>query len=394
MAALKLLPSGGINNVKEDAALRQDGRRTYLRDAVNVDISPMGKIDMRRSEVLASDLPYRCLWQSPLHGDVFAQLNGKWVKVNPDDWTNEDLADCGMGEIYHEVLNNRVIVSTERGLLSYDGGKAVKFTIDTPPAPAVSASGDGSLTSGHYGVAISWLDGEKESALSEMTSANVTDGRLNVTLPMVLADNVTAVRLYATRADGGELLLIGEYPKDTLSVEIALEPDYGRAAAFRHLAPMPAGKYLKYWRGRLLSVQKNVLYFSEANAYHLHDERHGFVQFGQRITFMQPVDGGVWVGQRDHVVFLAGSEPKGWVMQRKSGKAPVLDSAILVPAEVVGSEISQGGMTTAIWLAENGYVIGTATGSIIELHSGIMKGISAQSGMSVRLDERVWTAVK
>ncbi|MGY2498914.1 hypothetical protein, partial [Klebsiella pneumoniae] len=95
--------------------------------------------------------------------------------------------------------------------------------------------------------------------------------------------------------------------------------------------------YLKYWRGRLLIANGNVLRWSEALAYHLHDERHGFVQMPQRITFVQPVDGGIWVGQVDHVAFLAGAEPGALSLSRKASRAPIPGSAILVPAEVVGS---------------------------------------------------------
>lgn len=80
-------------------------------------------------------------------------------------------------------------------------------------------------------------------------------------------------------------------------------------------------------------------------------------------------------------------------MVRKTARAPVPGSAILVDADTLGGELSQGGGATAVWLAENGYVVGTATGQLVELHSGVMRGISAQSGTSVVLERRLITAV-
>ena len=128
-------------------------------------------------------------------------------------------------------------------------------------------------------------------------------------------------------------------------------------------------------------------------AYHLHDERHDFVLMPQRITFILPVDAGVWIGQVDHVVFLSGSQPNEMTFIKKTAHAPIPMSAIYVDADTVGGDISQGGGKTALWLSENGYVLGTSSGQIIELHGGTLKGITAKAGRSVRLDRRITTIV-
>ena len=79
--------------------------------------------------------------------------------------------------------------------------------------------------------------------------------------------------------------------------------------------------------------------------------------------------------------------------QAKTAHAPVPDSAIEIDNNDIGSDISQGGNTTALWLAENGYILGTSSGQIIELQAGILKGVTAKSGRSVRLGRRVTTIV-
>lgn len=395
MTSIKLTPLYGINNVDEDAALKRGGEnpRVYLRDAINVDITPAGKALLRTGVHRVTESLFRNLWQSPLHKDTFGTLGPDWVKVDPQSWSSEVLTTIGEGDVSHEVINNQVCVAGPSGLFTFNGAIVERLTLDTPAPPFVMTS-SGSLTAGTYGVAVAWLRGSLESATSSMESVEATDdSALEITLPVCLDASITGVRLYLTKPNGSELCVAGDYSLNVPTISIPLLPQLGRVTQFRYLSPMPTGKYLKYWRGRLLTTKANVLRFSEPLAYHLHDERHGFVQMPQRITFVQPVDGGVWVGQVDHVVFLQGSQPNDLVLIRRTAKAPVPNSAILVDADTVGSEVSQGGGATALWLADNGYVLGTASGQIIELQAGVMRGITAKSATSVVLDRRLITAV-
>ena len=50
MAALKLFPLAGMNNVVADDGLQQggDSPKLYLRDAVNLDITDTGRLKLRQ----------------------------------------------------------------------------------------------------------------------------------------------------------------------------------------------------------------------------------------------------------------------------------------------------------------------------------------------------------
>lgn len=395
MADIPLMPLAGINNVAEDAALQRggDAARLYVRDAVNVDLTPAGKAELRPGVRRVTDAPYRHLWQSPLHRDTFATLGDQWGRVDPATWSHEPLATLGEGPVSHVVLNNLVCVAGKAGIFTYDGATAQRLTLDTPAAPLVLV-GEGSLDAGAYGVAAAWLRGSLESAPSAITTVHVpASGALEITLPLCLDTTVTGVRLYLTRPNGGELAREQDYALDAATIMVRVPPKLGAPAQFQHLSPMPTGLYLAYWRGRLLTAKANVLRFSEALAYHLHNERHGFVQMPQRITFVQPVEGGIWVGQVDHVAFLQGASPDSLSVIRKASAGPVPGSAILVPADVVGTNLAGGGSPVAVWLAENGYVAGTSEGGLVEIHSNVMRGITASAGTSVVLDRRLLTAV-
>ena len=395
MADIPLVPLAGIDNVSDEATLRRggDSPRLYVRDAINVDLTKEGKAELRAGVRRVTSSPYRNLWQSPLHRDVFATLGDQWGCVDPVSWSFEPLIALGDGPASHVVLNNLVCVAGQAGIFTFDGTTAQRLTLDTPAAPLVLV-GAGSLDAGDYGVAVAWLRGSLESAPSQIKTAHVpASGSLEITLPLCLDATVTGVRLYLTTPNGGELAREQDYPLGAATIVVSVSPKLGAPAQFQHLSPMPTGQYLAYWRGRLLTAKGNVLRFSEALTYHLHSERHGFVQMPQRITFVQPVDGGIWIGQVDHVAFLAGSTPDQLSMSRKTAKAPVPGSAIMVDADTLGGELSQGGGSTAVWLADNGYVAGTSSGQVVELQAGVLRGIVGSSGASVALDRRLLTVV-
>lgn len=399
MAVKKIPPFMGVDNLREDAALEVGGNSPHLfvRDAVNINFTETGRVEMRAGISKITDSAFEFMWQSPLHGDCFAKLNHDWVKVDPQDWSFKVLIqNIAQGRVEHIVLNNRVLMCCETGLYVYDGIEARTFTIDTPAAPILNQVShySGGLSAGTYAVAISWVNANgMESALSELTNLTVSENSaFEIVLPYCFDRNVSHVKLYITDHEGGELLEYESLDITNSSAMITSVQNLSRSAANRHLTQMRSGHSLALWRGRLMVADRNVLYFSEPMNYHLMDSRFNFVQFPQRIRFAIPVDAGIWVGQQDHVVFLRGNDLKGMVLERKASQAPIPHSAMLLSSKDVSAEISQGGLFSALWLA-NGYVIGTASGQIVELHRQNLKQIHAENGQSVGLGGRILTLV-
>ena len=389
MPSQSFMPCRGIDNISEDAAMVQGGREpfVFMRDVVNANVTPDGKIDMIASGGKVTDSIYKNLWQSPLHKDVFAMYANDWVKVNTGSWSHEVLATIGSSDVYHAVLNNLVVVAGKHGLYTYDGQTCQPLTIDTPPAPI--AMGDIDNTQQTRSIAISWVRGSTESSLSDYVTAGA---EVDVVLPLVTDPTISSVNIYATNVGGTDMQLAGKASMLDINFIITADHKLGMAAQFAHLSPMPTGKYLCYWRGRLITATANVIRFSEPLAYHLHDERHGFIQTSQRITFIQPVDGGLWVGQVDHVLFIEGSNPDDMSMIIKSAQAPVPNSAIQTDSNDIG-EAAEGGSLVTVWLARNGYVAGNSMGQIIEYQAGRINNINGQDSTTVRLARRLVTAV-
>lgn len=391
----RLTPLKGMDNVSHDDKMSSFGKESFvaLRDAVNVDIDASGRTQLRRTGSTVTDSNYQNLWQSSLHGDVFATLGIDLVRINVSDWTCEILGHIGNGVIEYLVINNLVYISNGVEIFTFDGQALNKLTIDSPATPVLLNLVQGELDQGTYTVAVSWVSNGKESALSGSASIDVANGQgFSLLLPYCFESSVDSVVVYCTTRDGGELRKLMTIPiaqRDVLITDIS---DLGRTAQFANLSAMPGGKFSGYWQGRLVTANRNMIRFSQAMNFHLHDERYDYVAMPQRITFMKPTDNGIWVGQVDHVAFLSGTDPRALQMVRKTAQAPVPFSAIYSDSEELG-EMAQGGQVV-VWLSQHGYVVGTPLGQLIEPHANKLKGISAKYGQSVRFAQRVITISK
>lgn len=390
-----LMPLAGIDNRQEDDAaliINGEDRRVFLRDALNVNITETGRANLRGALHQVTATPFKSLWVSPLHGDLFGVLGTLWVKIDPQDWSYEVLSDLGGEEASHCVVNAKVVAAGVDGLFSYDGRRALPLSMETPGQPFLTEI-EGSLPQGGYGVAVSWLRGSLESSVSSMTSIQLQQGGgITIGLPYCIDQSITGLRIYMTKPGGRELQRVGDWPVNQGAVDVLALPELGAPPEFQYLDGMPTGHFVQPWRGRLLTAGHKTLYFSEPMAWHLHDRRHGFIQFPQRITFVAALDGGIWVGQVDHAIFLAGNQPEDLQQQKRAAKAPVPRSAVILDSDLVG-ELAGPGVQVALWLGANGYVLGTADGQMVELQRKRIMGIAAASASTTAWGNRILTVL-
>lgn len=388
MKTIKVGPLAGIDNASErDDALQVGGEAPalFLRDALNVLIDN-GRASMRPGRERVTATPYEDIWQSPLHGDVFGRLGGDWVRIEKD-WSHRVLMPCGEGRVGHLVLNGRVVAGTRRGLLEYNGIEARALALPTPPPPLLSRM-DGSLVPGHYEVAIAWVRDGMVSPLSSSAGLDADSGISIAISPP--PDDVDRVRVFVTKPDGGELLRLSEHRADVGLVPVPLLGRLGEPARFRHCVPMPAGDHLGLWQGRLVVASGRQVSFSQALAYHVHDPRHDFVTLPERVTFLAPVESGIWVGQVTHAVFLGGTQPQEMRVTSRHTAAPIPGSAAPLPMRD-GHSVSEGAPSVG-WLSERGYVLASAEGGIIEPQAARLRGIHGSWGSTVVENGRLTTA--
>ena len=140
-----------------------------------------------------------------------------------------------------------------------------------------------------------------------------------------------------------------------------------------YLQPAPAGTVAAFWRGRALTAVGPVLYASKTNQWELFDFRRDFKQFGADITLIQPVDGGVFIGTKDELAFLAGTEFDKLAYRRVLPAGVVLGSGVAAPGELVkrGKPGELPGQNSAmLCIAGGGIVAGFSDGNVERMTEG------------------------
>lgn len=214
------------------------------------------------------------------------------------------------------------------------------------PAPMVSAT-TGALPPGLYQVAFTISDDRGESPSTWSIGVDLPNGGgLSITgLPAV------AVNVYLALAGSTTLQF---YAKISGPTAITAPPQLGHTLQTEGLMPMPAGKIVRAFNGRLLVARGKLIYFSEPFAPALHRPVEGFIPFPDRVTMVRPNDEGVYVGTTKTTYWLAGAD---------IAKAEVLPAQTLGVAEASDSVIdSDAGIVQ--WFSHKGLVRAGRSGEI------------------------------
>ena len=351
----------GIDHVSSDTKLPAGA----ARDAINGLFNRDGEFLRRNGYgLMMAASGVHSLWTSPESGLSFCAQGSQVCSITPGAGGSlavTALADTGIVSPVSFCDLNGVVVYANAGKIgAVLNGVAIPLALPTPGAPQVVATDNGGLSAGRYGVAVALL-GDGESALSEITFLDVPEGGgIRFTF-----NGGSTRRLYRTAANGDALYLAAEIP-GALTTYLLGNGQLGRLTETQNLEALPGGQIVRTWRGRTLLARGNVVLFSEPMRYGLFSPREGFVQFAHRITMMEPVEGGIFVGTTTGVVFLQGSKPSEFNVKATSGQPPFEGSGITAPASAFGGDIGSSDTRVAAWLAPNGFVIGTASGQLVE----------------------------
>lgn len=364
MNEIKLAWSGGMDNVSSKTNL-PDG---YVVDALNGDIDRNGSWTRRKgpSPVGASNV--HDIWESKARGESFAIVDGVLSKVNMlPSWASSPLYTISQDVPFsYTDLNGSVIASSRNDLLSIAADLTTRpLGVETPGVPSVTPAASGALDAGRRAVAISYLAGSEEGALSFASFATVAEGQgLLLTLPQPSEQSVTAIGIYCTPANGDLMYRVGTVPVGTASYALNVwQP--GRKANNQYLDRMIPGDFVRHWHGRLWTVRGNVIRWSDSNRYGLTNQLKNFVMTGYPLTMFEPVEGGIFFGTRAGVFFLSGNGPNSFIAQRRGGLPPVAGSGRRAPAALFG-DAGETGEYVATWFAANGFIVGRGDGSISE----------------------------
>ncbi|MGL6290146.1 MAG: hypothetical protein ACRC2H_05625 [Silanimonas sp.] len=362
----------GMDMLSPDDRLPRDesGKNVIaVRDALNINVTREGQLARRPG---ARRIGTQRI--DRLSDLGFAVANGQICRVDGDSLVPIASLASG-GAVDFCELNGDVIISTSSALSLLRNGALSPLAAATPAEPQLTAVATGGLTRGRYAVAVSTSFGGVESGLSHASFVDVPEGG-----GIQIGNLPAGALVYRTQPNGDVL-----YRAGTSSLLSA--GDLGRIAETRFMEPLPSGEWVRRWRGRLVTARGRFLRFSEPMRFGLWTPTDGFVQLPDPIQFFEPVEGGIYVGQRKTVIFLRGQSFDELVLDTTGAAAPVRGSSTLIKPGVLGMDQAPTS-DCALWLAENGFVIGMPSGQIAEMQASRIR-LSASSGEIAVHDRRV-----
>lgn len=355
----------GIDNVSDPTSVRADdkGRPLALVDAVNVDIDRSGDASRRRGPRLVVPLAGLHSGWNGARG-AFGVANGTLYALTEASATPLGQLPTNEPCTYADV-DSRTVVCQRSGLFEVVASTLRPLAPPDGPLPSLGVAASGGLVAGRYSVAVAYLRGTQEGALSPLRTVVVAEGKGIELGEIAAVADADLARVYRTAPNGTLLQHCADVPLGVPAFVIGQGP-LGREAMTQHLARTPGGSLIAAWRGRLLVARGRTLIVSEPMNPGLCSPRHGFVQFADRITMIAAVEAGVFVGTRRGVDFLRGGRPGEWSLEHRGAMPPSPGGLTFIDGNQLPASYQQAGRRVAVWLAGNGFVLGCDDGSLIE----------------------------
>lgn len=127
--------------------------------------------------------------------------------------------------------------------------------------------------------------------------------------------------------------------------------------------PLPAGKFLEFYRARLYSGLNTILTFSDVLADY-YDNRTNIIQFPTNIKMVLAVDNGLYVSDSFLTYFLPGDSPTGMLLVEVYPYPAIPYTGLKIDGHYIGNG-SNGQYAT--WASTKGICIGDPSGRVVNV---------------------------
>ena len=303
---IKSGPFLGINNKLPSEKLIVPKEGAFVRDAVNVDLTSAGTFQRRggTTKVLTATRA-SSLWASGNTGKAYFVDSGALksfdgtsaalIKTLSDSSATASFTDTPRGVVWSDGTALELIT----------GNTSVPLGVPAPnPTPLATAATDGSLLAGTYLVAFANVDAAGvRSPVSLFQAVTVgANGAINIALPT----RAYSTQVFVSAVNGTELYYETSISATATSAVISLVTSQGVPADNEYEDAMPAGTMVRYYRGRLLTVRGNAVFYSHPYHYALTYPARNFILLDGPITLCEPTQTGVFLATANDTWFLDG----------------------------------------------------------------------------------------
>lgn len=372
----------GIDMLSDETALPKGA----VRDAVNVDLDRAGNIRRRRGfqqVAVAPSSQGHSLWASPSGRGLFFCDGASLCSVSGSTVT--PIFALNSGEPVDYTEHNGAVFFSNRSTIGWtptDSDTPRALGVPTPRAPLLAASTSGALRAGRYTVALTLVDDRgEESGSSDYVQIELTaPGGIQLSgLPAAGAGE--KVRIYLSPPNGETMFLSDTVPAG-LGQYLLGSPRQLKALETGDMVPLLPGDIIRALAGRIYTATGRNLRFSEPFRFGLSRLHTGFVTMPADITIVEPTPSGVYVGAGGAVWFLSG-DPSKAELRRVHDAAAIHRSSITVSGGAFKTDKISGDGPVALWLSTEGYVAGSADGSVVTLQADRIRIPASGSAPSV-----------
>lgn len=352
-----------------------------LLQASNVDIGLTGEITRRSGFTEVSDQCHKNLWQAD--GFMLATCGDELTAIHPNGDRYVIHPSFGSDRAWYcNLPDGRTTYSN--GLIDgvTDGLTGLERSVPMPDSLGVPDPSFGNLLPGKYRYHLTHvrLADRLEGPAISSEPIEVAQGGLR--LDGLPERDGHAIHVYLSGQDGEGAYLAGVHtggPFEFGGTNTSLVLPCRTLGA----RPFPVGTFTGFWRGRVVVAQDNVLWASRPNAPHLSDWRD-FKQFPSRITAVQPVDDGIYVGTERDLVFLSGTtfDQMAYVPTKRGPVVP--GSGVQAPGDRLKLGDGAGAGTAMLCIAGGEVVAGFSGGQTSSLTGDRFKTTATEVAATFR----------
>jgi len=349
---MRLTRFTGADNQNEPIEVGLKG----LVSAKNIDIDRKGKIATREgfAPVFSGNV-------TAISGNLFLSDN-QLHRINSDDSIQALGIVPGDNEsLTHIEVAGTIYFSTG----SYNGvieGSAIREM--GLPIPSISTVlGVGTLLSGRYLVSVTTISADgRESGAAETELIELPENS-SLTIHANVPAGHTA-NIYMSGCNGEELYFIANATAKTINNPAQLL-NANEPLDRQYKAAMPVASLFEEFRGFLIAVSDNYLFFSDALDYELCDYLNSTYPFDSPITMLVSVEYGVYLSTQKEIFYASGDSPSTWVFRSVHSTPAIKNTGKRINLNDLGDGATGYG---ALFVSQDGSIcVGTPDGSIQNL---------------------------
>lgn len=368
----------GMNNVLPDYDLpaNDEGVQTTLRNIVNADVLPSGRL--KRRSGATQRITGRVHSFFPVGGIAYAVIDDVLSTVFPD-YSVEPIVNVSPGRpVSFERIGDTVYFtdSVQKGRLV--NGVLKHWGVETPVSSPTMTATSGALPPGRYMAVVTFLDSDGEESgcgvASEITLAAA--GGITLGLPVPTQAHVASKRIYLATTNDGVLYSVAIVPSNVTAYTINSPTTPGMALETQFMRDFLPCEMLTSTNGRIYGVTGNLLWATQPLRYGLYKPSTDFMVFPAPITIAAATSGGMYV-VADQTYWLAGNGPEDFTIDTVLQYTAARGSLSKLPR---GEEL--------VWYSSVGIVQAGPGGQVKLIQEPNVRGAPSNSGATIYMEDR------